>query len=509
MIRVCVADDEQSVRQSIVAKLRRLDRPIEVFDVGYGEEALRLIELIRPELLFTDILMPGLTGLDILAELRRRGLATEVAVISGYEDFEYAREALRHRAIHYLLKPVDRDGLLEVIDRVIDGLMQRWRAAIKEYAAALAQHDLTLEDVRPAQLAYWFDDSVPKRIEWRHGEPAAHADDPASSSANGPVNGSADGHADNPAGSPAQADTPVDVPAAPHADNQAAVPSDILFTFVLNGHRGCVRKAQAHEPDVFHADGDIVACLLRAEERWQAVHFFGSARIHASGSPSPAYLQELRAVRESLLEAAAAVEPEQLAAELARWFALTERLPAQAAKRECAKLLALAEELYTVKSKVPVFEEEKIRYWLDWVKEAPDWATLKEKMARLIVGGLAVFSKGAAGDKHDDQTLTAKALKIIRNSADPHIGLDGVAAELGVHPVTLSRAVKQQTGKNFIDHVVEHKMRRGKIVETDKSIADIAYEVGYADPRYFSKLFKKTFGLTPNEYRAKNFPPGG
>jgi DNA-binding LytR/AlgR family response regulator len=114
-IRSLIIEDEEAARQ----RLRRLLEAHPEVDIagetGDGIEALNAIERLRPELLFLDIQMPGLTGFEVLRNLPAGVERPLIIFITGYH--EHALEAFRARAIAYLLKPVKEDHLAEMIDR--------------------------------------------------------------------------------------------------------------------------------------------------------------------------------------------------------------------------------------------------------------------------------------------------------------------------------------------------------------------------------------------------------
>ena len=86
-----------------------------------GDEALRLVESLTPDVLLTDIEMPGLTGLDVAAEIRRRGLPTRVVILTTFARSGYLRRALDAGAAGYLLKDAPSATLAEAIRAVHAG----------------------------------------------------------------------------------------------------------------------------------------------------------------------------------------------------------------------------------------------------------------------------------------------------------------------------------------------------------------------------------------------------
>ncbi|MEM9696687.1 MAG: sigma-54 dependent transcriptional regulator, partial [Myxococcota bacterium] len=110
MRRVLVVDDEQSLRVALKAFLKRRGYEVEV--AGDGEEAMGLIEGFGPDFILTDVRMPRMGGLDLLATLKAKGSETTVIVMSAYGNVETALEAIQAGAYDYVQKPFKNDEIL-------------------------------------------------------------------------------------------------------------------------------------------------------------------------------------------------------------------------------------------------------------------------------------------------------------------------------------------------------------------------------------------------------------
>ena len=137
MFRLLIADDEELVRRGLTALIEREAPEIDVVETAVdGLEALELSERCQPDILLTDIRMPGLSGLDLIGRLRAAGASPRCIVLSGYDDFEYARRAIGLDVAEYLLKPIDPDQLLGALARVREGI-EAARREERTRAAAL------------------------------------------------------------------------------------------------------------------------------------------------------------------------------------------------------------------------------------------------------------------------------------------------------------------------------------------------------------------------------------
>lgn len=120
MYRCLIIDDEKLTREGTKEKLRPLsDRIICVGEASNGEEGLQMIQSLRPDLIITDMKMPVLGGERLLPILAERYPDIYIIVISGYQDFEYSKAAIRARAVDYLLKPFSEQDLAQAVNQAI------------------------------------------------------------------------------------------------------------------------------------------------------------------------------------------------------------------------------------------------------------------------------------------------------------------------------------------------------------------------------------------------------
>jgi two-component system response regulator DesR len=132
MIRVLLAEDQSMVLGALAALLD-LEPDIEVVGRAHdGREALAMLEAARPDVVLTDIEMPNLTGLELAAEVKRRGSPARVVILTTFGRSGYLRRALDAGAAGYLLKDAPSERLAEAVRRVHAGL----RAIDPDLAAA-------------------------------------------------------------------------------------------------------------------------------------------------------------------------------------------------------------------------------------------------------------------------------------------------------------------------------------------------------------------------------------
>lgn len=124
MIQVYLADDEKWVLLGLQKLIQKSGLPFQVVgEAGNGLLALEEIRRLQPQVLFTDIRMPKMTGIELLRKIQEEKLAVRTILISGYAEFEYAQAALRHGAYDYILKPIQEGELNQILEKLVSVLL--------------------------------------------------------------------------------------------------------------------------------------------------------------------------------------------------------------------------------------------------------------------------------------------------------------------------------------------------------------------------------------------------
>ncbi len=119
-LKVLLVDDEPGIRK--VLKIYLEDAGYEVYTADDGFAASRLVDRICPDIVLTDIKMPGTSGLDLLKHIKAKDINTEVIMITGHGDLKLAMESLKMDAVDFITKPIDNDTLDIALKRATDRL---------------------------------------------------------------------------------------------------------------------------------------------------------------------------------------------------------------------------------------------------------------------------------------------------------------------------------------------------------------------------------------------------
>ena len=184
-MRMIVVEDEQRSREGLCRLLSALPGNHQLIgQASNGAAALELIMQLKPDLVFTDVKMPIMDGISLIASVRSYNMPTEFVITSGYADFEFARQGIALDVADYLIKPVTQEDVLRVLARVewrLNGRKtkapgSRLRSKYPDahptvlksldilesaYAGKLNQRDLAAElGVSPEYFSYLFSKSI-------------------------------------------------------------------------------------------------------------------------------------------------------------------------------------------------------------------------------------------------------------------------------------------------------------------------------------------------------------
>lgn len=126
MFKILIADDEKFIRKGICTILERnLTEEVCCIEARNGFEALDITERETPNLIITDISMPGCDGLEFVKKLKEKQVNTAVIILSGYENFEYAKQAMKLGIKEYVMKPIKKAEFIELVTRYMSDIKQQ------------------------------------------------------------------------------------------------------------------------------------------------------------------------------------------------------------------------------------------------------------------------------------------------------------------------------------------------------------------------------------------------
>ncbi len=522
---VLLVDDEEEVTQAIKRKLNWDEMGFE--DPLYarnGLEALEAAELRTPDVVMTDIQMPYMTGLELAKRLKELYPGIRIIIFSGYDEFEYAKEAIRLEAEEYILKPIDAGELKSVFERIHESLdkerdeRQNLEKLTNYYMESLP---LLQEDFFAALLDGKVEEKrIPKYLEDYQIK------------LEGPFYCVAILHistGDLPEGVShvllslsvrRLAEERID--AAYNARLFSYLGSTVLIAqitstdsknkFTDDMDRFCRLAKTVCKANVTVGIGEIVGSIENLKESYNGAKdavayrvLYGTTKAINISEIAPPAVKQSKAEDMDLHEIFKKIKMEDETALIKsvedyieggtsadmsvseyKFFVLEMISEIYRFMRgnqlEIETVFNLEEDVYDVVSQL---EKTQLCEWL------------KETCVKL---------QNLLREKRTDTTksFVKKAIEYVNDHyADQDLSVDRVCMELSVSSAYFSTVFKKETGKTFVTYLTDYRMEKALqlLIEKDEKTYVIAQQVGYGDPNYFSYVFKKQFGTSPSKYK--------
>lgn len=526
MLKILVADDEGIAVEALKFIIENhLTEPYIFESAKTGRQVIEIAERLRPDIIFMDIQMPGINGVKAMQEIRKTNKDTIFIVVSAYETFDYAKDSIAIGVLEYLNKPIHKEKVTASLDRAIEIVKENQHRRAEELEiqekletvlpvietgmiySMLFQEDYS-DDIENYTRLLGIEKNCGYIMVIRFGESVQK------------------GKLTNSIGSAVKTGRSYEKIRSIIKEYTEGVVGAMM------GNNVIVFVPEENTEDVYE---ERIALIDRIREM---------ARILKAGTDSEYRIgigskKELHEIAESYHEALEAIRQSQSTVAHVKDYAIgckyDEDYPIDTEK----KLFAAVENGDRVSA-----AEEAERFF-DWMKqcEAGTETDIQLKVLEFVLraekyafegGGMiyhftsrtdylqqvmgagsldemcdwfvAKISEAAenvhAKKKESAIDIVEKAKKYIETEYKD-ISLDSIARDLDVSPYYFSKLFKEKTGENFIDYVTDYKIAKAKemISANEKSMKEICMDIGYANPNYFSFIFKKKVGVSPSEYR--------
>ena len=527
MYSVLMVDDEEDVIRAMMKKIDWEGMGFRV--IGYahnGIEALDLVETEVPDVVLTDIKMPYMDGMELARNLKLMYPNVRILFFSGFDEFEYAKEAIRLEVEEYILKPVDAEELSRIFTKIKRSLDQE----MDEKRNVQKLRDYYMESL-PLLQENFYSSLVAGRLPGN--EIARYLRDYQIDMA-GPLFVAVVIHTST-------TQLPEGISAVLLTESVKRLAGERLaekWNAKLFPHEGNIVAIVpcTSEEDVMRITDEAESFCRMARHVSQAVVTIGIGNVCSSLSDIPQSYQGAREAvsYRALYGAGKAINIAEIAPgeernadnsqkKLLSLFKAVKMSTPEVVKTEAQgyveemaaggvslsmhrfMVMELVSSLYrfAISNKIetePIFGEDESLFRnvtnMDTAQLTGWLSDVGIKMQEQLQN---IRTDGA-------QTFVTRAIDYVRdNYGDQELTIDKICGILGVSAAYFSTTFKKETGRTFINYLTDYRMEKAVqlLIEKDEKTYVIASQVGYADPAYFSYVFKKRFGVSPTRYRRE------
>lgn len=505
MIRVLIVEDEPPILRAIASMIERLDGAFRIAGRAQdGEQALSLLESGEFDVVFTDIRMPVLDGLELMEILRARYPQLLTVVISGYGSFEYTSHALRNRAFDYLLKPVDERALAQLLNRLKQEHARRRRARFERVLAAginraPAARDTPSSPVDKVLVALFCAGSFLR--------PEGDALSPGEALWNQlpleDVFGELFGEMSIFIW-PFMGETPVQRVAVVESRAGMAELMEYAHEYLLDAAAFPVSCACLMQEIAFEKTGQALKALESALDERMVIGrslFVPVTSLASEAHAAQARTRALSTLEEDLTAALASGVWEEANRRLNQAFALM--------RREGTRAREVLDFFGGVMRRVGAGAQDAAGFAalekavLEMVCCAGDLDALRAGLIQLLCEAFA--RDGARTQAAPRQGLAEEIEQYLRENYAGHITAQTLADQFGYVPGYISMLFRRAMGVSPSEYLTALRVEQAKQImkrEPGMMIKEVAERVGFKNQYHFSKTFKKYTGLWPTGYRG-------
>ena len=523
MYQIFVVEDELLIRQSIRDTIEQMQGPYSFCgEASDGEMALSIMQDLMPDILVTDIRMPFLDGFGLIRHAKAIMPWLKVIIISGYGDFEYARKAITLGVDQYLLKPVRSAELIKVIRETAEQIdKEKANKALPEgfdeteVTYALRKHfmqqllyggtgtDVLLEQAGTLKLDIIRPCYIVTVCQFETGE----LDQGRLVSIVQNILKERE-HVLYYFNAADQLTLLFGENNEEELNEQAYQILQILkhelqdvspvITAVIGEpvqRIGAIARSHKEAVDLLKRVGGISAGrILHFGDTVQltadVIQFEGPIRKELQQKIATASAEDVPSLLEEMLSGE---DSEQYGSKLVRYYTLVSLL------KSAVRAMALNDPGKKEKDIADMLSRQYDVFAASGSYES--FRNIAGELLRLIVGSRQL---SPVTDKYGHVIKLAENY-IKENFCDPNISLLSTAQHVGMSAAHFSTVFSQNEGRTFISYLTALRMEKAKqlLVSTNARLSDIALEIGYNEPNYFSHVFRKTVGITPKEYRSR------
>lgn len=530
MYKIMLADDEGIVIDSLKFIIEKNFGQSCIVEHAYtGRSVIELAEKFKPDIAIMDIHMPGINGIEAMKEIRKINKSIVFIIMTAFDKFNYAKEAINLGVVEYLTKPVNQSVIIEVLQKAMDNI---------EAERTRRSNDLMIREKLEIVIPIIESDFIYSALSGSEfeREKADFCNLLGIKDDYGMIlivefgDSLVEGNLTNPVGISVKAQSFYPVIRESLKEELECIISPIMINKIIAFIPYDKPRLEYDERiEIIEKARKLVRELTK---RLDIQFKIGIGSVTSIDKLEDSYKEALSAIRNSKGRVAHVKDlpitceyeedyPIDIESAL---FEKIEKGDIEGTKTEANRFFDWMVNNYPghmmdIKLKVLefiLFAEQKaflsggMTYYFLYRKDYLSTIINIENYEQLRRWFIDMVTQACRNitTKREEQTsgLISKAKAYIEENYSRDISLDDVSRHVDISPYYFSKLFKEESGENFIEYLTNLRIKRAKnlLRHSDMNMKNICAKIGYSDPNYFSRIFKKQVGVTPTEYRESS-----
>lgn len=496
-MKILLVDDEREEREGISFLIRKFRYPLEILQAPSGKKALAVLKEQKIDILFTDVKMPVMSGLELARKVRETDKEIKIIIFSAYAEFEYAQQAIEMNALRYLLKPIEINEFKELMDDVVASLENARKKSEKNRKDSLFRiftGGKLDEGARMKLDQSLFPDGNEgcRFLNMEFVDNYFKENEDAFLKAGRRYLG---GKAEYVAMYPSEACLII-------WDAKVSKSRELdrwVNDFIQEVQRQEKQEWILYISPLCYSLSDLEKYSAQVGSEKSAVFGYGNRIVELDRRDGLAehYVSDIEACRTQLILSLDSKIPEVIRRQNRQLIEEILSVPQISRLYVQNMLYTVIREMY---DRTTGMEDEEVLVAAEALFKAKDSKTILEEYEKIVHKMLTRFRMDSS-----EKEIIQRIKGIVEREYMKDISLNDIAKQVHLSPAYVSYIFKQESGQPLVKYMTDVKMAKARRFLEDKNmkIIQVGRACGYENPSYFNRLFKNYYGVTPKQYREQ------